>query len=82
MRHFSHILLLLFVTCYAVNITDTKNFLIPNDFESDLSFQSKVKKNNKRKPVLRVDSTLLGFNVTAAPGRINIGDRDYGKDVY
>ena len=31
---------------------------------------------------MRLDNALLGFNVTAAPDRINIGDRDYGEDFY
>jgi len=29
--------------------------------------------------MLKVDSRILGFNVTAAPDRLNVGDRDYGE---
>jgi PERQ amino acid-rich with GYF domain-containing protein len=27
----------------------------------------------------KVDNRILGFNVTAAPDRLNVGDRDYGE---
>lgn len=31
---------------------------------------------------MKLDNALLGFSVTAAPNRINIGDRDYVEDIY
>ena len=39
-------------------------------------FQGKGKKAKKSK-MFRVDNRILGFNVTAAQDRINVGDRDY-----
>lgn len=30
----------------------------------------------------KVDNRILGFSVTAAPDRINVGDRDYGEGVW
>lgn len=39
-------------------------------------------KKSKKKPMLRLDNAFLGFNVTAAPDRINVGDRDYGEGLY
>lgn len=38
--------------------------------------QAKGKKTKKSK-MLKVDSRILGFNVTASHDRINVGDRDY-----
>ncbi|CAG9864477.1 unnamed protein product [Phyllotreta striolata] len=35
-------------------------------------------KKNKKSKMTKVDSRILGFNVTSAPDRINVGDRDYG----
>lgn len=37
-------------------------------------------KKNKKSKMLKVDSRILGFNVTSAPDRINVGDRDYGDN--
>ncbi|EFA01526.1 hypothetical protein TcasGA2_TC007086 [Tribolium castaneum] len=37
-------------------------------------------KKNKKSRMLKVDSRILGFNVTSAPDRINVGDRDYGDN--
>ncbi|XP_046594566.1 GRB10-interacting GYF protein 2 isoform X2 [Neodiprion lecontei] len=42
--------------------------------------KGKAKKPKKGK-MYKVDSTILGFSVTAAPDRINVGDRDYGEGV-
>ncbi|KAJ8952441.1 hypothetical protein NQ318_014533 [Aromia moschata] len=33
-------------------------------------------KKNKKSKMLKVDSRILGFNVTSAPDRINVGDRE------
>lgn len=44
-----------------------------------LMLQSKSKKPKKGK-MYKVDSRILGFSVTSAPDRINVGDRDYGDD--
>jgi len=41
--------------------------------------QGKGKKTKKGK-MLKVDSRILGFSVTAAPDRI-VGDRDYGEGL-
>lgn len=43
-------------------------------------FQGKGKKTKKNK-MMKVDSRILGFNVTAAQDRVNVGDRDYGESV-
>jgi len=32
--------------------------------------------------MFKVDNRILGFSVTAAPDRINVGDRDYGEGVW
>ena len=54
-----------------------------SNFSVIICFSSQAKsKKSARKKVLRVDTALLGFNVTAAPDRINIGERDMGEDVY
>lgn len=29
--------------------------------------------------MFKVDNRILGFSVTSAPDRINVGDRDYGE---
>ncbi|XP_048505447.1 GRB10-interacting GYF protein 2 isoform X3 [Athalia rosae] len=42
--------------------------------------KGKAKKTKKGK-MFKVDSRILGFSVTAAPDRINVGDRDYGEGV-
>lgn len=43
--------------------------------------QGKSKKPKKGK-MFKVDNRILGFSVTAAPDRINVGDRDYGEGVW
>ncbi|XP_071555029.1 GIGYF family protein Gyf-like isoform X1 [Temnothorax nylanderi] len=40
--------------------------------------KGKSKKPKKGK-MFKVDNRILGFSVTAAPDRINVGDRDYGE---
>ncbi|KAM7341295.1 GIGYF family protein Gyf isoform 2-T3 [Cochliomyia hominivorax] len=45
-----------------------------NDNSENKGKQKKVKKNKMTK----LDARILGFSVTAAEGRINVGDRDYG----
>ncbi|XP_011306453.1 PERQ amino acid-rich with GYF domain-containing protein 2 [Fopius arisanus] len=42
--------------------------------------KGKAKKPKKGK-MCKVDSRILGFSVTAATDRINVGDRDYGEGV-
>ncbi|KYN44879.1 hypothetical protein ALC56_00875 [Trachymyrmex septentrionalis] len=42
--------------------------------------KGKSKKPKKGK-MFKVDNRILGFSVTAAPDRINVGDRDYGEGV-
>lgn len=46
-----------------------------NDFQEVKGKGKKVKKSK----MLKVDARILGFNVTAAQDRINVGDRDYGE---
>ncbi|KAF7270533.1 GIGYF family protein Gyf isoform X2 [Rhynchophorus ferrugineus] len=48
--------------------------------QHNMEFQEVKGKNKKSKKskMLKVDSRILGFNVTSAPDRINVGDRDYG----
>ncbi|XP_054271117.1 GRB10-interacting GYF protein 2 [Macrosteles quadrilineatus] len=48
-----------------------------NNFQEVKGKNKKVKKTKMTK----VDSRILGFNVTAAPDRINVGDRDYGENI-
>lgn len=43
--------------------------------------QGKGKKAKKSK-MFRVDNRILGFSVTAAQDRINVGDRDYGDGLW
>lgn len=43
-------------------------------------FKGKPKKQRKNK-MTKLDSRILGFSVTAAQDRINVGDRDYGDAV-
>ncbi|CAH1173798.1 unnamed protein product [Phaedon cochleariae] len=45
-------------------------------------FQEVKGKNKKIKKskMFKVDARILGFNVTSAPDRINVGDRDYGDN--
>lgn len=40
--------------------------------------QNKGKKEKKKNKMLKLDSRILGFSVTAAQDRLNVGDRDYG----
>ncbi|KAI4494245.1 hypothetical protein M0802_009114 [Mischocyttarus mexicanus] len=49
----------------------------PTEFQE---VKGKSKKPKKGK-MFKVDNRILGFSVTAAPDRINVGDRDYGEDV-
>ncbi|XP_022912828.1 GIGYF family protein Gyf isoform X3 [Onthophagus taurus] len=37
-------------------------------------------KKTKKSKMTKVDARILGFNVTAAQDRINVGDRDYGDN--
>lgn len=40
--------------------------------------QGKGKKDKKKNKMMKLDSRILGFSVTAAQDRLNVGDRDYG----
>ncbi|KXJ76180.1 hypothetical protein RP20_CCG010226 [Aedes albopictus] len=48
-----------------------------NDFQEIKGKNKKVKKNKMTK----LDNRCLGFSVTAAPDRLNVGDRDYGDNA-
>ncbi|XP_049300953.1 GIGYF family protein Gyf [Anopheles funestus] len=48
-----------------------------NDFQETKGKNKKVKKNK----MMKLDSRILGFSVTAAPDRLNVGERDYGDNV-
>lgn len=48
--------------------------VISTDFQEVKGKGKKVKKSK----MLKVDARILGFSVTAAPDRFNVGDRDYG----
>ncbi|XP_076236016.1 GIGYF family protein Gyf isoform X2 [Calliopsis andreniformis] len=50
---------------------------VPTEFQE---VKGKSKKPKKGK-MYKVDNRILGFSVTAAPDRINVGDRDYGEGV-
>ncbi|XP_044747751.1 GIGYF family protein Gyf isoform X2 [Coccinella septempunctata] len=53
----------------------------PSSFHSNEFQEVKGKnKKNKKNKMLKVDNRILGFNVTSAPDRINVGDRDYGDN--
>ncbi|KAF4533169.1 hypothetical protein B566_EDAN001711 [Ephemera danica] len=51
---------------------------LSNDFQE---VKSKTKKTKKNKMYRVADNQLLGFSVTAAQDRINVGDRDYGEGM-
>ncbi|XP_028155710.2 GRB10-interacting GYF protein 2 isoform X2 [Diabrotica virgifera virgifera] len=55
---------------------------ITPSLQHSTEFQEVKGKNKKIKKskMLKVDSRILGFNVTSAPDRINVGDRDYGDN--
>uniref|UniRef100_A0A182N5I7 GYF domain-containing protein n=1 Tax=Anopheles dirus TaxID=7168 RepID=A0A182N5I7_9DIPT len=48
-----------------------------NDFQEIKGKAKKIKKNK----MMKLDSRILGFSVTAAPDRLNVGERDYGDNV-
>ncbi|EDS31257.1 conserved hypothetical protein [Culex quinquefasciatus] len=48
-----------------------------NDFQEIKGKNKKIKKNKMTK----LDNRILGFSVTAAPDRLNVGDRDYGDNA-
>ncbi|XP_055585419.1 GIGYF family protein Gyf [Uranotaenia lowii] len=48
-----------------------------NDFQEIKGKNKKVKKGKMTK----LDNRILGFSVTAAPDRLNVGDRDYGDNA-
>ncbi|XP_033224108.1 GIGYF family protein CG11148-like isoform X2 [Belonocnema kinseyi] len=50
----------------------------PNAATEFQEVKGKAKKPKKGK-MFKVDSRILGFSVTSAPDRINVGDRDYGE---
>ncbi|XP_015586467.1 GRB10-interacting GYF protein 2 isoform X1 [Cephus cinctus] len=52
----------------------------PNTSTEFQEVKGKSKKPKKGK-MFKVDNRILGFSVTAAPDRINVGDRDYGEGV-
>lgn len=43
-----------------------------------MTLQGKAKKVKKNK-MMKLDSRILGFSVTAAQDRINVGERDYAN---
>lgn len=54
--------------------------ITPSLHSSDFQEVKGKNKKNKKNKMLKVDSRILGFNVTSAPDRINVGDRDYGDN--
>ncbi|KAJ9599701.1 hypothetical protein L9F63_026450, partial [Diploptera punctata] len=48
-----------------------------NPLNSDFQEVKGKGKKAKKSKMFRVDNRILGFNVTAAQDRINVGDRDY-----
>ncbi|XP_050307829.1 GIGYF family protein Gyf-like isoform X2 [Anthonomus grandis grandis] len=56
--------------------------ITPSMHAASADFQEVKGKNkkNKKSKMLKVDARILGFNVTSAPDRINVGDRDYGDN--
>lgn len=71
-----------------LNILNKMNFIILHKILDDkiicfyliiylFHYQGKQKKVKKNK-MTKLDARILGFSVTAAEGRINVGDRDYG----
>nr|XP_023030042.1 GIGYF family protein CG11148 [Leptinotarsa decemlineata] len=55
---------------------------ITPSLQHSTEFQEVKGKNKKIKKskMLKVDARILGFNVTSAPDRLNVGDRDYGDN--
>lgn len=42
--------------------------------------QGKGKKEKKKSKMMKLDSRILGFSVTSAEDRLNVGARDYARD--
>lgn len=63
---------------YTVSPPDFSfNFTKKRVLSRQISFQGKGKKEKKKNKMLKLDSRILGFSVTAAQDRLNVGDRDY-----
>lgn len=45
-----------------------------------LAEQGKGKKEKKKNKMMKLDSRILGFSVTSAEDRLNVGARDYARD--
>lgn len=45
-----------------------------------LVVQGKNKKEKKKNKMTKLDSRILGFSVTSAENRLNVGARDYARD--
>lgn len=43
-------------------------------------FQNKGKKEKKKNKMMKLDSRILGFSITSAEDRLNVGDRDYARE--
>lgn len=42
--------------------------------------QNKGKKEKKKNKMTKLDSRILGFSITSAEDRLNVGDRDYARE--
>lgn len=45
-----------------------------------LLIQNKGKKEKKKSKMTKLDSRILGFSITSAEDRLNVGDRDYARE--
>jgi len=42
--------------------------------------KNKGKKEKKKNKMTKLDSRILGFSITSAEDRLNVGDRDYARE--
>lgn len=63
----------------AVNPNLTRSSSGPNKVNSTGNYTSNedAKKNKKKKKMQKLDSSILGFTVHAAPDRVNAGEIHY-----
>lgn len=68
---------MLFALSFFFHFYRTLGFFVGPKNENIFFIQGKGKKEKKKNKMLKLDSRILGFSVTAAQDRLNVGDRDY-----
>lgn len=66
------------ITFYQFSINKFINTFMYFFFLTKL--QGKNKKEKKKNKMTKLDSRILGFSVTSAEDRLNVGARDYARD--